>query len=222
VLAIAGLMHHGLFEESLVSFPGIDFGKDGDVGSAERIAAHLAAHPELAYLGEGCRRVQALRDLRVDGFSETGNALYDRIDPEPYRRTFFSLVTETEFTADEVERVTEKIVKPFCLGHPVLLLGNPNSLRFMADLGFQDARQAIDPGYDRERHPPRRLNRVLGQAIGLSMAIRLNPAAWLARVREAGLANIRHAASGGALAAYVARHERPLIERLHRRLLVPG
>lgn len=218
VLAVAGLMHHGLFEDSLVSFLGIEFGKDADVGSEQRIAAYLAAHPELAYLGESCRRVLALRDLRVDGFSETGNALYNRIDPQPYRRTCFSLVTETEFTNDAVERVTEKLVKPFCLGHPVLLLGNPNSLRFMTELGFQDARHAIDPGYDRERKPERRMNRVLGQAIGLAMAIRMDRAGWLARVRAAGLANIHHAASGRALDAYVARHERPLLERLQRRL----
>ncbi len=218
VLALAGLMHHGLFEDSLVSFPGIDHGKDHDVASAARIEAYLAEHPDFAHLGESCRRVLGLRGLRVDAFPQTGNALFDRIDPAPYRRTYFSLVTETEATSDQVERVTEKIVKPLCLGHPTLVLGNPRSLGFMADLGFHDAGHAIDRGYDRDWNQTRRMNRVLGVAAGLAMAIRMNPAGWLAGLREAGAANVRHAASGRALDAYVARHERPMLERLHRRL----
>jgi hypothetical protein len=218
VVALGGLIHHGLFDESLVSFPGIDRAKDGDVGSEERMEAHLAAHPELAYLTEGCRRAMALRNLQVDSFSETGNALFNRIDPEPYRRTFLSLVTETELTDGHVQRVTEKAVKPFCLGHPTLVLGNPGSIRFMTELGFHDFAPALDHLYDRDNEPPRRLNRIMGQLVGLAMAIRMNPGAWLGRVREVGAANIRHAASGRALDTYVTRHERPLFERLHRRL----
>lgn len=218
VLTVAGLIHHGLFEDSLVSFFGLDFGKDGDVGHLARIDEYLARHPQLDHLAQACRRVAALQDLKVDSFPGSGNALVDRIDPRPYQRSFFSLVTETDFTAGEVDRVTEKTIKPFCLGHPTMVVGNPNSLRFMTDLGFQSFSHTIDSGYDQETDPPQRLVRILAQLIELSIAIRHNPQAWLGRVREAGAANFRLATSGGALAAYVAMHERPLIERLQRRL----
>jgi len=93
VLTIARLMHHGLFDDALVSFPGVEFAKDGDVGSEARISAYLASQPALAHLADAAHCATALRDLRVDAFVDRGNALFDKIDPEPYRHTFFSLVT---------------------------------------------------------------------------------------------------------------------------------
>lgn len=221
VLALAGLIHRGLFDGALVSFAGLHLAKDPDVGSEARIQAYLAGHPELAHLAEACHRAAALRDLKVDDFAETGNALFNKIDVQPYLRTHLSLVTETDFTRGEVDRVSEKIVKPFCLGHPTLVVGNPGSLRFMTELGLHDFGDVLDHGYDREPHPPARLIRVLDEAARQAEAIRQDPGAWLGRVREAGSANIRLAASGRLFDAYVARHERPLFERLQRRLAAP-
>ena len=96
VVTLAGLMHPGVFEESLVSFAGLGHGKDGDVVDEAGVARFLAAYPGLGYLRDACTAAMGLRGLRVDGFAETGNALFDKIDVGPYRRTFFSLVTETE------------------------------------------------------------------------------------------------------------------------------
>ena len=127
-------------------------------------------------------------------------------------------MTETEFTAGEVDRVTEKIVKAFCLGHPTMVVGNPRALRFMTELGFHDFAPTIDPAYDQDPSPPRRLNAIFAQALALAATIRADPAAWLAKVREAGEANIRLATSGALLDAYVTRHEHPLIARLKQRL----
>lgn len=218
VVTIGGLIHHGLFDDALVSFPGLAYAKDGDVGDGARVTGFLAANPTLAHLAEGCRAAMALHDLKVDDFSQTGNALFDKIDPRPYQRSFFSLVTETEFTAGEVDRVTEKIVKAFCLGHPTMVVGNPRALRFMTELGFHDFAPTIDPAYDQDPSPPRRLNAIFAQALALGETIRRDPAAWLEQVREAGEANIRLATSGALLDAYVARHEHPLIARLKQRL----
>lgn len=222
VVVLAGLLHHGLFDAALVSFPGLDLAKDGDVGTERNILDYLAAMPALAYLEADCRRVMALRGLRVDGFAQTGNALFDRIDLAPYRRTFFSLVTETECSAGEIDRVTEKSVKALAIGHPAIIAGNPFALRFLTDLGLQDFSPAIDSGYSAETDPGRRIARILGQAVAQHLAIAANPAAWLDRVRAAGTANIRHASSGGLLAAYVARHERPLAARLAGWLAQPA
>ena len=56
----------------------------------------------------------------------------------------------------------------------------------------------------------------MGQPMGGAVP---DPAAWLGRMRAAGEANIRHASSGGLLAAYMAKHDLPLFERLAHWLL---
>ena len=74
VVVLAGLLHHGLFDDSLVSFPGLGTGKDGEGAAEGEVLDYLAGMPALAHLAADCRRAMALRDLRVDGFAETGNA----------------------------------------------------------------------------------------------------------------------------------------------------
>lgn len=218
VVTIGGLIHHGLFDPALVSFPGLSHAKDGDVGDASGVAAFLSANPGLAYLQDGCTAAMALEALRVDNFSETGNALHDKIDVRPYERTYFSLVTETEFTAGAVDRVTEKLIKAFCLGHPTMVVGNPNALHFVTELGLRDFSPMIPSDYDREPDPARRMGMLFDQALSVAAAIRQDPAGWLESVREIGAHNARLASSGGLLDAYVAKYDRPLVERLGRRL----
>ena len=211
---IAALMKLGVFEESLVSFAGLEHGKDGDVGDPAGVVGFLAAHPQLDYLREACTAAMGLRGLKVDGFGETGNALFDKIDVQPYRRTYFSLVTETEVSGGAVDRVTEKLIKAFCLGHPAMVVGNPNALRFATELGFQDFAPVIAAGYDREVDPGRRMQMVFEQVGAVCAAIRRDPAGWLEAVREIGAHNALVAMSGRARDAYVARYERPLRDRL--------
>ena len=214
VVTVAGLMHLGVFEESLVSFAGLGHGKDGDVGDAEGVGRFLAAYPGLGYLREACTAAMGLRGLRVDGISETGNALFDKIDVGPYRRTFFSLVTETEASGGEVDRATEKLIKAFGLGHPTMVVGNPRTLRFATELGFEDFSPVVGAAYDLEVDPGRRLGMVFEQVMAVRAAIRRDPVGWLGAVREIGAANARLAMGGGARAAYVAMYDRPVLARL--------
>lgn len=78
-----------------------------------------------------------------------------------YTATFSSVVTETEFTSGSVLRVTEKTVKPFCMGHPVIVIGNPHSLRLMRDLGFQSFGGIFDEAYDDISNPVDRFDAVI-------------------------------------------------------------
>jgi hypothetical protein len=48
--------------------------------------------------------------------------------------------------------------------------------------------------------------------------ISVGGAEWLARVREVGAANVRHAARGGFLRAYVERFDRPVVARMEAML----
>jgi hypothetical protein len=212
VLTVAALIHHGLLNGSLVSFPGLNYVKGP--GSTAEVRAYVEVNPSLAYLTPSLATTFELRDLSVDAFTEKGNALFAKVDVRPYERTFFSLVTETEFTDGSVARVTEKIVKPFCLGHPSFVIGNPHSVRFMTELGFQDWEDVIDRSYEAQADPPTRFGMVFDEVLRQVRSIRSDPAAWLGRVQDVGAANIRHASSGQFLARYCAIYDRPVVARL--------
>ena len=106
----------------------------------------MARSPDYAYLTAACAAVCRIPSLSVDEFGETGNQLRNKIGIGCYVRTFFSLVTETDFTAGGVDRVTEKIVKAFCLGHPVMTLGNPGVDQDNEGLGFPGLRRHYRAG----------------------------------------------------------------------------
>jgi hypothetical protein len=214
VLTVSALIHHRLLENSLVSFPGMNYAKSGD--SAETIRQYLDSKPTLAYLGASLNAAFLLKDIRVDKFEEQGNQLYAKIDFDPYVRTFFSLVTETESSDGSIARVTEKIVKPYCLGHPSMLVGNPRSVRLMTGLGFQDWSDVFDRSYEEQDDPVTRFHLLFNELQRQVAAIRESPANWLGRVREVGAANIRHALSGQFLARYRDLYDRPIVARLAR------
>ncbi len=214
VLTVSALIYHGLLEGSLVSFPGLNYVKDP--GSVDDVTAYIDANPSLDYLRASLVTTLGLSDLRVDEFSEKGNALFAKVDVRPYERTFFSLVTETEFTDGSVHRITEKIVKPFCLGHPALIVGNPHSVEFMTELGFLDWGHMIDRTYESEPSPAKRFGLLFDEVRRQAYKIRTNPNDWLGLAREIGTANMRHAAEGKLLSRYREIYDHPVIERLAR------
>jgi hypothetical protein len=212
ILTVSALMHHGLLETSLVSFPGMSYVKDAD--SAARVREYVRNHVSLSYLKPAVEATLALSGLQVDEFQEKGNALFAKIDTRPYERTFFSLVTETEFTDGSVDRVTEKIVKPMCLGHAPLIVGNPRAMRFMTDLGFLDWAELIDRTYEAELSPPDRFRLLIDETLRQARLIQDDAASWLERARAVGEANIRHAVSGRLLTRYCDAYDRPVLRRL--------
>jgi hypothetical protein len=217
VATIAALIHEKLFDDALISFPGLDYMKDPI--SAEAVNAYIDKIAELHYLRPSLAAATKLRDLRVDEFTEQGNALHDKIDIRTYERTFFSLVTETEMSNGSMQRITEKTVKAFCLGHPTLVMGNPRSITFMTELGFRDFHHVLDLDYQNVTDVGRRFNAIIRQVRDQVGAIKARPSAWLSDVKESGIANIRHATEGSFLNRYIELYERPLLIELRRMLL---
>ena len=78
------------------------------------------------------------RDLPLDfdTYYRTNDAAVKPGDAWPYRKTCFSIVTETHFSND-VLFVSEKIWKPMRYGHPFLVAGTPGTLSYIHQLGFQ-------------------------------------------------------------------------------------
>jgi hypothetical protein len=213
VLAVAALHHHQLLDLSLVSFAGMNYVKRG--ASLPEIFRFLDAHLSLEYLRPWVHRVANISSaLRVDDFHEQGNELVEKIDRRVYERTFFSLITESDFTEPGIVRVTEKTVKAFCMGHPTVIIGNTHSVDIMKDLGFKDWCGVFDRSAESIASPAARFESVFTEVLRQSRGIDRDPQAWLDAVRDVSLHNHWYAASGAFLAHYAETFDAPLLARL--------
>jgi len=95
------------------------------------------------FLGADVIRDETGKDIRIP-FGNTEVPEHDQ--------SFFTVVTETEMTSKPI-RITEKALKPLVNFHPFLILGNPGSLGFVRDLGFQTFAGFMDESYDQEPNP---------------------------------------------------------------------
>jgi hypothetical protein len=212
VLSVAALHHHQLFDQSLVSFGGMNYVKRG--ASLPEILRFIDAHGSLEYLRPWVHAVGKMSALRVDDFPEQGNELVEKIDRRVYERTFFSLVTESDFTEPGIARVTEKTVKAFCMGHPAMILGNAHSIGIIKDLGFQDWSDVFDRTSETIAAPAARFESVFTQVLGQARRINVDPQAWLDAVRDVSAHNHDYATSGRFLAHYAETVDQPLLTRL--------
>ena len=211
ILAVAALLNHNLLDKSLVSFAGFDYAKPGT--TVESAIDFVTSHAELTYLSSDIRTLASLDTLVVDAFAEKGNDLIAKIDPRVYEHTYFSLVTESDFSDGAMDRITEKTAKAFCLGHPALVVGNPKSITHMTQLGFQDWDGVIDRSYEAVMDPAQRFAAVFSEVLRQVDCIQADPVTWLGRTREVGMWNIRHAFRGGMLSRYIALYDVPIVDR---------
>lgn len=211
-LAFAALQHHGLVDRAIASFPGAAYAANPALQAATR--HFIEDNPLLGYLARPLQALATIGDLRADDFAERGKALWPKIDPATYTRTCFSLVLESEFSDGRIVRVTEKLTKAFCMGHPVLVLGNPGAIALMRELGFQDWDGVLDRSSETITDPAERFEAVLREVLRQSLAIGADRAAWLARTRAVSEHNLRHALSGDLLNQHVAAYDDKLIALL--------
>lgn len=93
-----------------------------------------------------------------------------------YSSSFINIVTETSFSKSIYNRFTEKSIKPLLVGRPFIVLGNPNTLLNLRDLGFMTFPEIINEGYDSIADPVGRLNAVFREISKLSnLSIKDNP-----------------------------------------------
>lgn len=86
------------------------------------------------------------------------------IQVNDHEETFLSIVTET-LIDDSVLFISEKIWKPIILGHPFMILGNVNTLKYLKDLGFKTFDNWFDESYDSERIHHKRVEMIVSQVI---------------------------------------------------------
>lgn len=92
-------------------------------------------------------------------FKNTWGEVY--LQAEPYRDTYFSLVTETVFGESPHSFRTEKIVKPIAMGHPWIAVANSGYYRDLRNLGFQTFSHVIDESFDQIDSPMDRAERII-------------------------------------------------------------
>ena len=84
-----------------------------------------------------------------------------------YSRTFFSVVTESVF--DDISLfLDEKVWKPIYNYHPFIILGCPNSLKKLREMGFKTFHPYIDESYDEEVNPGKRMGMIVDEVERLS------------------------------------------------------
>lgn len=97
--------------------------------------------------------------IKHDLFGNTWGEVY--LQAEPYRDTYFSLVTETVFGENNHSFRTEKIVKPLAMGHPWIVAANTGYYRDLRNLGFQTFGHVIDESFDLIDSPMDRAERII-------------------------------------------------------------
>jgi hypothetical protein len=80
-----------------------------------------------------------------------------------YMKSLISIVSETLFY-EESGYLSEKIWKPIVHGHPFILIGPANSLKFIRnEFGFKTFDSVIDESYDLEKDPKKRMNMIFNE-----------------------------------------------------------
>ena len=203
------------------------------------VASGLAAHGELSFAGmknfkadgkdftvaswfperditiTGMAQLRDMGPMTLDLERESGTYVpeFDLGPIDSYARTFLTVVTESDFSPGDVRRVTEKVIKPLALGHPVVVVGNPGSLQLLRDYGFQTFSPWIDETYDLIDDRRERMRRVQGELRRLC-SMSFDQLAGLRRSLEAVTDhNVRHARRGLAQ-VFSAAVERDLITQL--------
>jgi hypothetical protein len=91
-------------------------------------------------------------------FDNTWGEIY--LQAEPYRDTYFSLVTETVVEQPWPFR-TEKIAKPLMIGHPFIVATGPGYYQDLHRLGFKTFGHVIDESFDSIQNHQDRMDRIV-------------------------------------------------------------
>ena len=174
VVLLSRLLRDGVWDNGFVSFGG--FGPaGGDAGDPDGAAPVVdwggfeTAGEELAPWVAELHRKGVLLFGVPEGPepSAVAREVLRAGELREYRRSWFSVVTETEMRRDTL-RVTEKVLKPLLNFHPFVVLGNPGALRLIQSYGFQTFPEIFDESYDDEVDPVRRFDLVYDQVVRMA------------------------------------------------------
>ena len=85
---------------------------------------------------------------------------FDTSPAWPYEKTFFSLVSESQYVEDTLF-LSEKIWKAIANQHPFVLVGSYKTLNYLKEQGFETFEPFIDESYDDEKNPYKRIKKII-------------------------------------------------------------
>lgn len=86
---------------------------------------------------------------------------------EIYNTSYFTIITETMFY-DKFNYISEKIWKVIAQQHPFIIVGRPNTLKYIKSLGFKTFDDIIDESYDDETDDNVRMQKIINEIIKLN------------------------------------------------------
>lgn len=81
-------------------------------------------------------------------------------DTSLYTSSFCSVVVET-CPEDSFVNISEKTIRAICLGHPIIFVAAPNTVKFLESLGLDMYRDVLDQSYDSIVDPIERMKKVV-------------------------------------------------------------
>jgi len=131
--------------------------------------------------------------IHVGPGQSTGNDLIMTVDREAYDQSVLSILTESDFFEPSIQRITEKSIKAAAMGIPFIILGPPNSVGALRELGFCSFSGLIDHSYDLIQDPVARLKRVFDVIVSTWARVSADPNGWRAAALAEGAFNFSHA-----------------------------
>jgi hypothetical protein len=189
------LQMEGLLGEGLVSFHGVnpENPKSNEIDIAAPPIEIAETFPELL------QRIEAWMPAAPQTLNRapaSGNHLIMTIDREAYAGSLLSIVTESDFFAAGVERLTEKSIKAAGMGHPFIIVGPPRTVSKLAELGFCTFSGLIDHTYDLIDDADLRMMAVFATIRETWRRVRADPASWRRLAGAEAEYNYRHARNG--------------------------
>jgi hypothetical protein len=166
ILFLLRLLHDGLWDSGFISFGGFRSDREGPgkpQPAREEMIRALPGFEDIVH--DVMPHMDALRGfgrhlLGMERHQWQRLELWNAgmaADLEEYADCWFSAVTETEMRQRPC-RITEKVLKPLVNFHPLIVFGNPGSLRMIREYGFVTFDNVIDESYDEELDPRRRFD----------------------------------------------------------------
>lgn len=117
--------------------------------------------PKSEKIDNGIRTLQKNAPLLLDLCNDQiENPDFSMVPDIYYDQSYFSIVTDSDVDHN-VNRFTEKLIKPLAMYHPFILIGYPNTLKLIREFGFQTFAEIFDESYDSIENPSLRIESIL-------------------------------------------------------------
>ena len=168
-VVVGRLQAEGLLDEGLVTLPKLRKEIPSQTTSGRNppdqnhfLTNCLNDYPGWAEEISAYRLIMA-EGLKIDGDPMEPGGAAGSLLPHIHNRTLLSLVVETEMSTGELLRFTEKSLRPLANFHPLLIAGNPGTLKLLRAHGFKTFGNWIDESYDSEPVASLRLKYVMNE-----------------------------------------------------------